>query len=282
MHGSYVQIYKGKYFLKPKYKQVSKVIAFDLDETLGSFIDLDILWRTLKNLENQYDITVDFNNLLDLYPEFLRYGIIPILEFLYQKKKTKQCNKIYIYTNNQCSNNWSTMISNYFDYKLKTDDKLFDKIIHAFKINNKHIELSRTTHDKTYNDFIRCTLLPKSTEICFLDNSDFQDMKDDHVYYIQPASYYHTLSIDEVVSRFVKSDIGANFIKKMDHKELYDKIHANFIGLDIHRPINKKIDIHVSQKIMYHLKEFFFLTNKKLRTKKIRYNLGRTTRKKHT
>ena len=88
MHGSYVQIYKGKYFLKPKYKQVSKVIAFDLDETLGSFIDLDILWRTLKGLEKQYDIEVDFNKLLDLYPEFLRYGILSILEFLYQKKKS--------------------------------------------------------------------------------------------------------------------------------------------------------------------------------------------------
>jgi hypothetical protein len=42
------------------------------------------------------------------------------------------------------------------------------------------------------------------------------------------------------------------------------------------------IEIKVAQKIMYHLKEFFFLTNKKLRTKKIRYNLGQTTRKKHT
>jgi len=282
MHGSYVQIYKGKYFLKPKHKPVSKVIAFDLDETLGSFIDLDILWRTLQKLEKQYDIAVDFNSVLDLYPEFLRYGILSILEFLYQKKKTKQCHKIYIYTNNQCSQNWSAMISDYFDYKLRTDEKLFDKIIHAFKINNKPVELSRTTHDKTYNDFIRCTLLPKSTEICFLDNSEFHEMKAEHVYYIQPMSYYHNLNVDEIISRLVHSNIGALFLKHMDSKTLYDKIHANFVGLDSYRPTTKKTDIHVSQKIMYHLKEFFFLTNKKIRTKKIRYNLGRTTRKKQT
>lgn len=280
MHGSYVQVYKGKYFLKPKYKQVSKVIAFDLDETLGSFIDLDILWRTFKNLEKHYDVMVDFNSLLDLYPEFLRYGILSILEFLYQKKKAKQCNKIYIYTNNQCSQDWPSMISNYFDYKLRTDEKLFDKIICAFKINNKPVELSRTTHDKTYNDFIRCTLLPKSTEICFLDNSEFDEMKSDHVYYIQPASYYHNLNVDEIVSRLVQSEIGKLFLKHMDSKTLYNKIHTNFVGLDGYRPMNKKIDMQVSQKIMYHLKEFFFLTNKKIRTKKIRYNLGRTTRKK--
>jgi hypothetical protein len=277
-----VQIYKGKYFLRPKYKQVSKVIAFDLDETLGSFIDLDILWRTLQNLGTQYSISIDFNSLLDLYPEFLRYGILSILEFLYQKKKAKQCNKIYIYTNNQCQQNWPSMISDYFDYKLKTDEKLFDKIIYAFKINNKHVEMSRTTHNKTYGDFIRCTLLPKNTEICFIDNSEFQEMKDEHVYYIQPASYYHTLTVDETISRLVYSKIGMSFLNQMDSKTLYDKIYANFLGLDSYRPMNKKIDMHVSQKIMYHLKEFFFLTNKRPRTKKIKYNLGRTTRKKHT
>jgi hypothetical protein len=260
---------------------VSKVIAFDLDETLGSFIDLDILWRMLKGLEKQYDIEVDFNKLLDLYPEFLRYGILSILEFLYQKKKSKQCHKIYIYTNNQCQKNWPSMISEYFDYKLRTDEKIFDKIIYAFKINNKLVELSRTTHDKTYNDFIRCTLLPKTTEICFLDNSEFHEMKAEHVYYIQPASYYHNLSIDEIISRLVRSDISSLFLKHMNSKTLYDKIYANFVGFDCYRPISKKTDIHVSQKIMYHLKEFFFFTNKKIRTKKIRYNLGRTTRKKH-
>jgi len=277
-----VQIYKGKYFLRPKYKPVSKVIAFDLDETLGSFIDLDILWRTLENLGKQHDVIVDFNSLLDLYPEFLRYGILSILEFLYQKKKAKQCNKIYIYTNNQCQQNWPSMISDYFDYKLQTDEKLFDKIIYAFKINNKHVELSRTTHDKTYGDFIRCTLLPKTTEICFLDNSEFQEMKNEHVYYIQPASYYHTLTVDEMISRLIHSKIGMSFLNNMDSKTLYSKIHANFVGLDNYRHITKKIDIHVSQKIMYHLKEFFFLTNKRARTKKIRYTIGRTTRKKYT
>jgi len=270
MHDSYVQIYKGKYFTRPKHKTVSRVIAFDLDETLGSFIDLDILWTLLR----EHNIVVPFNDLLDLYPEFLRYGIIPILEYLYHKKKSGQCNKIFIYTNNQCQSNWATLISDYFDYKLKTDGKLFDKIIHAFKINNKQIELSRTTHEKTHGDFIKCTLLPKTTEICFIDNSEFDDMKTDRIYYIQPASYYHNLSPNDIVNRFINSAIGSQFLT---HKTAFMK---RFEMIRVNRNSNPKMDVFVAHKIMYHIKEFFYLTNKRNRTKKLRFAIGANTRKK--
>jgi hypothetical protein len=281
MHGTYVQLYKGKYFIKPKYKNNNKVIAFDLDETLGSFVDLDMLWRALKPLESLHHINVDFNKLLDLYPEFLRYGILPILEYLYKKKKSKKIDKIYIYTNNQCHMSWPALISNYFNYKLNANDNVFDKIILAFKINNKHIELSRTTHDKTHRDFIKCTLLPKSTEICFIDNSEFNEMKTERVYYIQPASYYHALSVNEIINRFINSEIGYQFAAKIESKQLYDKILEGFNYFDNDRSTNRNLDIYVAQKMMYYIKEFFFLTNKKIRTKKIKHTNIRVTRKKY-
>jgi len=270
MHDKYVQIYKGKYFTKPKYKNVSRVIAFDLDETLGSFIDLDILWTTLNDLNH----AVNFNSLLDLYPEFLRHGIISILGYLYQKKKSGCCSKIYIYTNNQCHADWTLMISEYFDYKLQTEEKLFDKIIYAFKINNKQIELSRTTHEKTHSDFIKCTLLPKTTEICFIDNSEFDNMKTDRVYYIQPASYYHNLSPSAIVDRFISSPLGSPL------KGSRDVFLKRFESVRPHRTPNPKMDVFVAHKIMYHIKEFFYLTNKRNRTKKIRFSIGSSTRKK--
>ena len=59
----YAKIYKGIFFSKIKTKKKSKVIAFDLDETLGSFVDLEILWRFIG--EN-YIQEVQFNQLLDL------------------------------------------------------------------------------------------------------------------------------------------------------------------------------------------------------------------------
>jgi hypothetical protein len=106
----YLQIYKGNHYSKAKEKKYNRVVAFDLDETLGSFVDLEILWRgilqfcTIDNTEKENNesnnITILFHELLDLYPEFLRYGIIQILEYLLVRKKEKTCNGIYIYTNN--------------------------------------------------------------------------------------------------------------------------------------------------------------------------------------
>ena len=134
-----IQLHKGKYYNKKRSKTNGRVIAFDLDETLGSFTDLEILWSALQHFTKKY-VPIDFNKLLDIYPEFLRYGILHIIEFLIQKKKSGQCKQIYIYTNNQCKYNWVDLISSYFDYKLKTNTPIFDKIIRAFRIGNTRIE----------------------------------------------------------------------------------------------------------------------------------------------
>jgi len=272
-----ITIYKGKGFShNNNYKKVPIVIAFDLDETLGTFSDLEILWRSIPN---KLKLQENFNKLLDLYPEFIRYGIIPILEFLYHKKKKGICDKIYIYTNNQCSQEWCKFIAKYFDYKLKTETELFDQIICAFKINNKIVEMKRTTHNKTYKDFIKCTLLPPKTKICFIDNSYFFEMKNDHVYYIQPMSYFHNISPTIIIDRFINSTL---FEKSTTNVLLYN----NFLQFGQNNSnlltgnLKSLVDIQVAQKMMYHVREFFYLTQKKMRTKKIRYPSGRFTRKK--
>jgi hypothetical protein len=90
--------------LKKKSKGITKLLLFDLDETLGSFSDLYILWKTLEKYIYIDNKLLFFHKLFDLYPEFLRHGILNILEFLYYKKQTGECSKIYIYTNNQCNN----------------------------------------------------------------------------------------------------------------------------------------------------------------------------------
>ena len=83
-----------------------KVVVFDLDETLGYFVEFGIFWDSLKEYINQNNINCNidqhlFNKLLDLYPEFLRPNIITILQYLKKKKLSNKCSKLMIYTNNQ-------------------------------------------------------------------------------------------------------------------------------------------------------------------------------------
>lgn len=276
------KIYKGKHFNKKRRRLNSRVLVFDLDETLGSFTDLEILWSALKEYTNNNN-PIEFNLLLDLYPEFLRYGIKPILEYLLEKKKIGECSKIYIYTNNQCELGWVERITKYFDYYLKTRQTIFNQIIHAFKIGNRRVELGRTTSAKTHSDFIKCTLMPETTEIFFLDNSSYSQMKQDRIYYIQPKSYVHHLSTQEIIQRFTSSILLLS-IPNTNRDILKNYLLGYFIEHDAYNPGNPRIrdlelDILIAQKLMYHLRDFFYIANPNARTKKNKQRIGHFTRK---
>jgi len=278
-----IRIYKNSFVKKKSYIN-PKVITFDLDETMGSFGDLYVLWKGISSLFPLHHPDVLFEKIVDIYPEFLRTGILNILSYLYNKKKSNQCSKVFLYTNNQCygsyNSKWISFIVDYIHKKICTDKMvLFDKIICAFKINNQIIEPLRTTHNKTYNDFIRCTLLPRTAEICFIDNTYFSKMSNSQVYYIQPRSYSHKLSHNDIVTRFM--DNYSSF--GLPHNS-YSIMQDWFSNINIGSQIieNKLDDITVSKKIMYHLKEFFLMSIKGKKTKKIKMRFGKFTRKTRT
>jgi hypothetical protein len=297
-YSKHIKIFKGAAFIslnKKRQQEMSstsiisqKVIAFDLDETLGYFSDLYILWYSISKHIYQNDFYDDysvFKYMLDFYPEFLRYGILNILGYLYHKKISGECSHIYLYTNNQCfgkdNPKWISLITRYFEEKVNTQPNipLFDHMICAFKINNQIIEPMRTTQTKTYNDFIRCTLLPKTTEICFIDNTQYNKMKNDRVYYIQPKSYQHSLYVYEIIDRF-----ASKWIQTPLTNEFMNILQSNLLANQSTKEIsmeNSQINLIVSQKIMYYLKEFFLLSTKTKvhKTKKISLGIGHFTRK---
>lgn len=270
--------------VKIQNKRFKKIIAFDLDETLGSFHDLHILWCGLKQIrKNSFTLEQDeFNAILDLYPEFLRDRILHILEYIYEKKQQCICDKIYIYTNNQCQPPWVSLISNYFAFKLGID-LFFDKNVCAFKIKNVPIEISRTSHKKTYTDFIHCTVIPKTSEICFIDNTHYPEMQNEKIYYIQPRAYVHSLGYIEIIERFLNSEFGKSFQHSLQTTPVFKEYLLDWF--DFHgshsKPQEKITDVHyfVAQKMLYHIKEFLYFANKKPRTKKRRTRLSKVTRK---
>ena len=267
----------------------SKIVVFDLDETLGYFMELGMFWDTLKLYIKHKEINVSidqsmFNTLLDLYPEFLRPNIIAILNYLKHKKNKNQCDKLMIYTNNQGPTEWANYIMKYFEAKINF--KIFDKIISAFKVNGKRVELCRTTHLKTHNDFIKCTKLPEDTQICFLDDVYYPDMSNDKIYYINVKPYIHDLEFNEMITRLLNSDILGIHINDPTY---YRQYMLSFLKRYNYIYVDKQTDAHivdkiVSKKILQHLHLFFKMkpvgphTNK---TKRHR-NTKNKTLKKHT
>jgi len=296
----YIQIYRGKLFRKRRRNlDATKVVVFDLDETLGSFAEIEMLWSgILKYTNMSYKIDglmfADFCNLMDLYPEIIRTNILGILSFLMDKKVSGECFKLYIYTNNQRPSSWTYLISNYLYMKISEirsalvrcdiERELFDQIVCAFKVGDQIVESLRTTQNKTYTDFIRCTILPKNTEICFIDNTHFSKMENDRVYYIQPKSYYHGLVYQTIIDRLVASRIFYEFTQSETFLEFMynwfrDKNSTSFYRIKTDTEYIE--DTLISQKILYHINEFFMMNTNAPYTKKIHSRIGHFTKKKY-
>lgn len=280
-----VEIYRGQLFEKGKLKNNEKVIVFDLDETLGNFTDLEILYVNINKVLRKNN-PINFHDLLNIYPEFLRDDIIKILKYIYKKKKSKEFHKLYLYTNNQSINNIVNLIIEYFTKKIvKNNDILFDQIIYAFKINNQIVQVGRSSHEKSFKDLIRCTLLPSNTAICYVDDHEFDEMKKEKIYYIQPKPYYHNLSSYNIISRLFESDL--KHILTPFKNELCDRFLVDSINSKTYRKFNTRDEAlikhqkQISKKIMYHIKEFFYMTKKKDYTKKNNKSLHNFTRKKN-
>ena len=173
-----------------------KMVVFDLDETLGSFIEISMFWEALERYYGYNLLDSRFYEVLDLFPNFLRPKILIILDYLKDKKEKKSCDHLMIYTNNQGPKSWVKMISDYLNQKVGY--KLFDKIIAAFKVKGKIIEIGRTSHNKSVEDLVRCTKIPINTEICFIDDQKHPLMIEDNVYYINVKPYEYSMPFDEM------------------------------------------------------------------------------------
>ena len=64
-----------------------KVVAFDVDETLGNFSQFSYFGHTLGQYFNKPDIMYRyFNDLVDLYPEIIRPNMVRILDYIRKKR----------------------------------------------------------------------------------------------------------------------------------------------------------------------------------------------------
>lgn len=281
-----VHIYKGKglKLMKTETKNV-KTFVFDLDETIGHFSEIYILFQFIDHIKSSFSCNLFENDkqclffLLDLFPEVFRYGIEIIFQFLH-KKQERNKTMVYIYTNNSCIPiTWTTYISEYIEEKWKVDN-LFNNIVRAFKINGKVVEHKRTTGEKIYEEFLHCVQLPKKTELCFLDNSEHSLMKHRYVYYLQPKPYYIGLSRNEITQRFI------NAMKEKCENNIQEELYNYYKNHELVINDNKKtyqdsiLDMKISKKLLQCVQKFYKYKIVKIHTRKKRSSIKNKTQKK--
>lgn len=229
-----------------------KVVVFDVDETLGNFIQFSLFCHALEDYFNQTGIMYRyFNDLVDLYPEMIRPSMVRILDYIRKKKNTGVCSKVMIYTNNKGPKKWVEHIRDYFETKLRafsqntntTNDlaiipPLFDHTLCGFDPNKSKSEKStskfpeRTTSEKTVKEFIHCSLLPSDIDICFLDDQLHPKMVDKRVYYIKLQSYHSFLPFEVFVVRFLNSAL---------YRDVFDKFNIPSVVIGTSKSAKKQI-----------------------------------------
>ncbi len=262
-------------------------IVFDLDETIGYFTQFGLFCEIIENFIDDNLSIETFNCIFDLFPFYLRPSILSIFRYLkIMKTKNKDKLKIVIYTNNQGPKKWCNSIVNYIEKKIKY--KLFDKIIYAYKINGRQVEMLRTSHEKTYNDLKKCLKLKKTDKICFIDDQYHPGMKHKNIYYLNIKPYYHEYETEFIINKLINSDCYSKLCKEYDMK--IDKVNHEQLLFNTIIDFNYKLN-HVkseidrqekilSKKIFTKIQRFLkvYLKNKKSTRKNKIYN--RKTRKK--
>ena len=247
-----------------------KVIIFDLDETIGSFTQLYKFWYLIniffnKNIENKY-----FYNILDDNILFLRPNMINIFNNIKQKKINKLCSNVIIYTNNNGDYFWVELIKDYINNKIQYN--VIDKIIRAYKIDNKPCEKCRTTYDKTLSDFFKCSKLPKNSKICFFDDKFHEHMIDDNVLYMNLTPYNYYIKYSELCKKFYNNNLLLFKQNNKTYKQFYDyikkKTNENEIKKNLKTAVEYNIEKMVSNHIMRVINKFLRHTNYMNYTKK--------------
>lgn len=250
------------YTLKPKSVIINKMInqnnkngkyvVFDVDETLGYFSQLGAFMDALSYYYKDFSRShfERFNEILDLYPEFIRTNMIDILKYINNKRSQGTCSGIFIYTNNQGPRTWVQHIAKYFEYKVGGGGQLFDKIIAAYKVNGKVVEQGRTSQNKTYADLLRITGISPQAEVCFVDDLNHPGMRHSNVLYLNVKPYVKTLSVNEMIRRYLNSGvIPAHNIKRFTDT-MNERMGSITFNNNNNNPIeNMKINLHESNYI---------------------------------
>lgn len=236
-----------------------KIVVFDLDETMGYFSQLYILWKSLINLSETRLSSNDFYVLSEIYKFYYHPEIINVLKYLKENNI-----KPIIYTNNQALFWWPKLISLYLSQKINIMEtrnmnkntnintninsnqpikNIFQDVIGAYTINGYYNEHRRTSNYKKYSDLKGILKAKernrnernrneKNEKILFIDDQEHPEMRHKNVVYIKPPQYIIVLPAKTIINTFLHSTYGKNFIIK---NKINTQFFINYIFNELKR-----------------------------------------------
>ena len=213
--------------------QQNKLVVFDMDETLGYFSQLYVIWTSLVKLSNSKLSVFDFYRLSDIYIFYYHPTVFKTLKFLKDNNI-----KTIIFTNNQGLYWWPKLIALYLNYKVTGENStsyeknVFKTVIGSYILQNKINDKRRTSVMKKFSDLKNIMKLNNNSKVLFLDDQDHPEMRSPSVDYFRFPQYVIMLPPTSIVNIFLHSIYGKQFIQK-------NNISINFFIKYIFIALNK-------------------------------------------
>ena len=173
-----------------------RVLAIDLDETIGFWILFGVFWDALTHLNGAELGFQHFEFALDQFPEFIRPGIISTLKMVQKRKQSGACSLVVLYTNNNADRSWAESLVKYIN--LKVGSSVIDKIVAGY-----HCEACRTSRRKSYQELLKCCRLPRNTRVMFIDDQVHQGMDHPNVSYIRLTPHVALTTYEDMAERYI-------------------------------------------------------------------------------
>ena len=238
-----------------------KYIVFDLDETLGTFVQLGIFKDALESTFETALTQRAFNELCQAFIKLFRPNLLQILKIIQQYKKTSRDIYLVIYTNNIGPKSWTVQIKTFLEDQLQ-EPGLFDYIIGGYiDMNNKRTELCRTTMAKLPADIRRCIGSPQNAKYLFFDDQHHPEMIHRDVTYIKSKPYRYEYTHREMIRQFLQTGLAKYLLQHYKNPQLFTERFAQELSRSRYypKPITQNeldIDVVITKQMQHHLEEF--------------------------
>lgn len=238
-----------------------KYIVFDLDETLGTFVQLGIFKDAL---EATFEIALTqqaFNELCQAFIKSFRPNLLQILKTIQQHKKPSRDVYLVIYTNNIGPKSWTVQIKTFLEDQLQ-EPGLFDHIIGGYiDMNNQRNELCRTTMAKLPADIRRCIGSPLDAKYIFFDDQDHPEMIQHNVTYIKSKPYRYEYTHREMIRQFLQTGLAKFLLQHYKNPQSFPERFAQelFRSRYYPKPITQNeldVDVAITKQMYNHIQEF--------------------------
>lgn len=188
-----------------------------MDETIGSFKDINLIYRYVERYINLHELLTIFKK------EVFRPCIFDIFKTIVNLKHLNEVNKVILYTNNNGGYDWPSKIVNYIHEIIPG---VFDDIIYGLHVSSGNIPDIRRKYYHKHMDDIRTILeVCDDTSFLFLDDVEHPYMRENNVKYILLNPYNMTLRRDVVLKKlnnhplfsFIRVALNNYSIDEYDH-----------------------------------------------------------------